>query len=77
MQRFLIMAEIYLKHRAKYPNGTFAKEYAFYRINNKGEMTSVSLSKRTITKPKSIAIPKGFEVSDKIEFENALNSVLS
>lgn len=71
------MAEIYLKHRVKYPNGTFAKEYAFYKIDDKGQMTSVSLSRRTITKPKSIAIPQGYEVSNKLEFENALNSVLS
>ena len=62
------MEAFYFKNRAKYLNGE-AKEYSYYKITKEGKMTTISPYKRTLSSPKGIAIPAGFEAIEKEEFE--------
>jgi len=63
------MEAFYFKYRVKYVNGTFAKDYSYYKFSKDGKITTISMNKRSLSSPKSIVIPNGFEMIEKQEFE--------
>ena len=61
------MKSFYFKCKLKYLNGE-AKNYTYYKIDENGTQTTISLTKRTIAFPKGISIPQGFEAITEKEF---------
>jgi hypothetical protein len=62
------MEAFYFKNKVKYLNGV-AKDYCYYKIQKDGKVTTISTYRRTLSSPKGISIPIGFEVIEKEEFE--------
>ena len=63
------MEAFYFKNRVKYSNDTQAKDYSYYKFSKDGKITTISMYKRSLSSPKSITIPHGFEMIEKEEFE--------
>jgi hypothetical protein len=65
------MNAFYYKIKREYLNSK-QKDFTYFKLQENGIFIVLSMSKRTISMPKNIAIPSGYEKSTKEEFDEKM-----
>lgn len=65
------MNAFYYKIKREYLNGK-QKDFTYFKLQENGVFIVLSMSKRTISMPKNIAIPSSYEKSTKEEFDEKM-----
>ncbi len=69
------MDALFFKNKVKYINGDLAKSFCYYKIQADGKFLVISLSKNTLSSPKSIVIKNTFEPIKESEFNKKLKAL--